>query len=483
MKKIIAMLLILCTVAICFASCAGKKNNNNGDNGNTTTNERQYLKKDFDFEGYVFKIATKGGEIGSHWASRSVSAEELNADPINDAVFVRNQAVCQAYNFEIEEIPLESNMISTLQTYLNIADEVDLVEASMRGGTANLEKEDLILNLHDPALTEMNLSNEWYDQNCINSLTVNGKLYAMTGDMIIMDDEATWVTLFNKQLAEKYEIPNLYAAVKEGKWTMDFLAECAAKITMNLEGSDEKMDVLDQWGMIGEMWNINICLVGADYPIAKIGADGKPEFACFTKDYSDAWQRCMDVLEGPDSLIAQDVKGFDSTWDALDDCFQSSRCLFNMTGLNRVAEFRSYTEMTADFGILPIPKLDAKQDGYRCTVKLNVTESIAIPKLSSDKVRTSAIVEALSEESHYTLVPAFYDTSLKNKKTRDDDSQDMLDLIFNSRVYDIGEYYDWGGVYSKVGDTLSTHSKLTAINKRKTAAETELKEYIEKTFA
>ncbi len=153
-----------------------------------------------------------------------------------------------------------------------------------------------------------------------------------------------------------------------------------------------------------------------------------------------------------------------------------------MTGLNRVAEFRSYTEMTADFGLLPIPKLEEAQKNYHCTVKMNVTESIAIPKLSSDKVRTSAIVEALSEESHYTLLLAFYDTSLKNKKTRDDDSQDMLDLIFDSKYYDIGEYYDWGGIYSTVGDTLSSHVNLNGINKRKSTAEQDLKEYLKRTF-
>ncbi len=478
MKKIIAMLLVLCTIAICFASCAGKNNNN--ENNDTPQNERQYLKKNFDFEGYVFKIATKGGDS---WAGYSVSAEELNAETINDAIFVRNQAVCEAYNFEIEAIPIAGDMVAVLKTYLNIEDEIDLVEAAMRGGTALLEKEDLLLNLHDPALTEMNLSNPWYDQNCVDTLTVNGKLYAMTGDMILLDDDATWVTLFNKQLAEKYEIPDLYAAVKEGRWTMDLLSQCAAKVTMNLDGSDEKMDVHDQWGMVSEMWGINICLAGSDYPIAKIGADGKPEFACYTKDYSNAWQKCMSVLDGKDTLIAQDIKGEPDAFAALHDCFQSSRSLFNMGGLNRVSTMRAYAEMTSDFGILPVPKLDEKQDGYRCTVKLNTTESIAIPALSSDKQRTSAIVEALSEESHYTLVPAYYDVSLKNKKTRDDDSQDMLDIIFNSRIYDIGEYYDWGSIYTTVGNTLKDHTTLNGINKRKVSAETELKEFIDKTFA
>jgi len=49
------------------------------------------------------------------------------------------------------------------------------------------------------------------------------------------------------------------------------------------------------------------------------------------------------------------------------------------------------------------------------------------------------MLEALQSESAKTVRPAYYDIALKTKYTRDDDSVEMLDLIFNTRVVDIGD--------------------------------------------
>jgi len=54
------------------------------------------------------------------------------------------------------------------------------------------------------------------------------------------------------------------------------------------------------------------------------------------------------------------------------------------------------------------------------------------------------ILEALSAESKYTLRPAYYDVTLKTKMARDEDSSDMLDIIFRNRVWDIGEISNFG---------------------------------------
>ena len=45
-----------------------------------------------DFGGHEFAILTKGPNDG-HWFSQDAYAEELNGEPINDAVYNRNAAV------------------------------------------------------------------------------------------------------------------------------------------------------------------------------------------------------------------------------------------------------------------------------------------------------------------------------------------------------------------------------------------------------
>ncbi len=49
-----------------------------------------------------------------------------------------------------------------------------------------------------------------------------------------------------------------------------------------------------------------------------------------------------------------------------------------------------------------------------------------------------------------TTKPAYYDDTLQGTYFRDDESADMLDIIFASRVYDVGVYYKIGGISSKI---------------------------------
>ena len=47
------------------------------------------------------------------------------------------------------------------------------------------------------------------------------------------------------------------------------------------------------------------------------------------------------------------------------------------------------------------------------------------------------------------ITPAYYETTLKYRDFRDEESEEMLDdYIFDNIVYDLGTLYDFGGVHS-----------------------------------
>ena len=52
------------------------------------------------------------------------------------------------------------------------------------------------------------------------------------------------------------------------------------------------------------------------------------------------------------------------------------------------------------------------------------------------------------------VIPAYYDVQLKTKIARDDESSEMLDIIFAGRKYDLGSIYDWGGLTSKFSEAM-----------------------------
>jgi len=111
----------------------------------------------------------------------------------------------------------------------------------------------------------------------------------------------------------------------------------------------------------------------------------------------------------------------------------------------RVVEW--YRGMESDFGILPLPKYDENQDNYYSVVNPYTGALLGVPKSADDFERVSVILEALAAEGKYTLQPAYYDVVLQRKYTRDEESGEMLDLIFGSRVYDVGAVYAFGGVF------------------------------------
>lgn len=49
------------------------------------------------------------------------------------------------------------------------------------------------------------------------------------------------------------------------------------------------------------------------------------------------------------------------------------------------------------------------------------------------------MLEILNYESYKTVIPAYYETALKTKYSRDAESSEMIDLIFASRKIDIGD--------------------------------------------
>jgi hypothetical protein len=118
--------------------------------------------------------------------------------------------------------------------------------------------------------------------------------------------------------------------------------------------------------------------------------------------------------------------------------FQEDRGLFMWVRLRIVQNLRG---METDFGILPMPKLNEAQQEWYSTVNSFTGQGVALANLhdADGLARAGHIMEALAAESKYTVTLAYYDTQLKTKIARDDDSSAMLDIIFSSKVWDVGE--------------------------------------------
>ena len=141
-------------------------------------------------------------------------------------------------------------------------------------------------------------------------------------------------------------------------------------------------------------------------------------------------------------------------------------------------------EMDADFGILPIPKVDDTQEKYGNTVQYGNATCYAVPYNTPDSDFSGFMIEALGyySSTEYSetdsLKAAYYETTLKRKATRDDDSWDMLDLVFDNKIFDIACAQDTAGINGKIIESTKSQDKAwaTVVASYREQIETEINE-------
>jgi hypothetical protein len=135
-----------------------------------------------------------------------------------------------------------------------------------------------------------------------------------------------------------------------------------------------------------------------------------------------------------------------------DECalFMKGEALFisnNMTMIDRIRD------MDDDFGILPYPKADAAQNAYHSVMGTNAM-SFGILAAAENIERIGEVTCAMTAVSMDTVKPAYYESTLKRKRARDEESLDMLEIITSTRIVDVGLIYNWGGFATAYRDNV-----------------------------
>jgi len=389
-----------------------------------------------DLGGYKFRVVSRA-ENHVHWFARDISAEEETGDPINDAVYRRNKTIEETYNIEIVDLPQRGNPTETAQKAVRAGDDMFDVVSTSLDGVANMGTAGLLFNLR--RIPNIDLSKPWWDRQANEQLTIGGRLFGTISNLLILDKDATWVFLFNKLLLQEFQLDDLYQMVKSGSWTMDRLLEMMTVASSDLNGDGTMHEREDRFGLVSENENAGAFFQTTGEKIISLDKNGMPEVTMFTPRALDVCDMIVKLQSNKNITINP------SHHDLQEVIFNDNRGLFLYIGMNRVTLLRN---METDFGIIPPPKFDKSQDKYYIHVDVGCTSSVAVPVTVPDIGQTGMILEALTAESHYTLLPAYYDITLKTKFLRDDESSEMLDLIFSNRVYELGHIFNWGTAYN-----------------------------------
>ncbi len=362
-------------------------------------------------------------------------ADGLTGEVVNDATLAREQTVENRFGIDIEWMEEKNSaMQTTIRNMLNSGlIDFDLVGAET-DHIVTLGAEGLFMNWIDAPY--LDFSQPWWnaDANMVDALSINGKLYGITGDLSRLFVQKHGCVFFNKAIMADYPaIPDLYEMVLEGKWTLEQMIGFGALVKEDLNG-DQVMNEEDRYGLCSyyatpfDNW-----IIALGQSVAVKNEEGIPEFTLDTQPMYDLCDLLTDFYHSDTTFIHSGSKAGSIKF------FAENHCLFTVGGFEWATDMR---EMTNDFGIIPYPKLNEQQEGYYTGYSDVGTSCFAIPEAHGDQEFVCAVTEALAAESYRKVTTAYFETALKEKYARDSISSQMLDMIREGIVFDFGFYYN-----------------------------------------
>lgn len=418
-----------------------------------------------DFGGYEFRVMS---DIVDMSGVPILYAEEMNGEAVNDALYSRDRELEEKYNVDVTFIEKSADTISTS---VKAGDDICDVTFPNVPSMFTMAQEGYLLDYN--SIDSIDLSNPWWDQRIISGYSVKGKTYCMTGDYTLRNPMTEFVLQYNKQIYENYGFDDPYQMVWDGKWTFDSFWGMAKQVSSDLNG-DGAMDANDMWGFITEISAPYYFFIGGGNKPLEQTDDGYRITLGDEKIVSALENSLFFAVDGQNALCVDDGKfqptSGNSVWQEAYRMFTSDQALFRSSALGDILEYR---EMKMDYGILPIPMASEAQDGYYCLVSA-WDSPMVIPITVSDPERTGLLVEALGWLSHDEVKSVFFDTLLSGKLMRDDESIEMLDLITQSKTYDIEWTINLTGIFSITTDiaknkTDNLTSKLASIEEKSQA--------------
>ena len=433
MKKTnLIALILLASILVSCGSGAGGNDTTDGMGGETTTDavttEETDGLPDKKLDGFELRFYNYNKEWFV-WAENQLDFESETGDVLNDAIYKRNRKIEERFDAKITETAVNDTKAEIGNIVMSGDDLFDIVMLYDMN-VASIFSNDIIVPWND--MPYVNFGKPWWDSVANSVFSVNGEQFAAVGDFSMSMRSRNYLWIMNKTMySEAGDTNDIYKLVYDGDWTYDrFLS--IAKDFVNDTNGDGKMDENDRYGVTSAVklyYEAMFASAGCRY----VDTDKNGELHFTLADDS----RAVDVLTRLFELNTGDTyypAGTD-IHNTNFDFFMNRHALFIATSTAYISRFRDFED---DIAFLPVPKYDADQEEYRSLSAGGTVAAIPATVTDERKENIGLLLEALSFESNKTVLPAYYESTLKGKFTRDEDSVKMLDIILGSSFYDLG---------------------------------------------
>ncbi len=443
-----------------FFGCANIKNDTTDTTGETepavtepetdpVAERLEALRETVDWGGEDFGILYVN-DIAGYTEEVEISTDEKST-VVSEAVHQRNTLFEEYGNLEFTLVPTSNGSVTTkLQGEVQTATGDFFLVTQTTSGTAAAATSNL---LYDYLALDIDYDQDWWDEGTLD-FALDGKVFFMNGPFNIVDDDVTFVMIFNKTLRENYGVENPYQLVKDGKWTLDKFNSIISKLAT--ENGDGTWNEEDTYGFTApeSIGNTFFYSAGLQYVNNSRDMDA-PELVLTGAKLEQA----LDVLAIARSIVHDNHSSYIAApgSEALaKGVFTGGRSLFYCEAASYLRALNQ--EMEAVYGIIPLPKYNEQQENYT-TWSHSIGSTLSIPTSvgngKQDMEQFAAVLELYTILSEQHVRPAYYDNMLTTRNVHDAESAEMMDLIFLHRTYDMAMYFDSLGMASIFSTSVS----------------------------
>ena len=445
MRKI--ALLLIALLAAQTISCGSEKTDGETTTGGQLTDGTEsssaaddvsiYEFPDFDYGGGEFVILNTRQEYNFY---DSLDFEEATGDSLDDAIYDRNRALEERFNFKfvINNEYLYQDASTHLQNMIMANDDVYDAAFLRDIWMQNLLTSGMCMDMQN--LAGFNFDEPWWDSQAIEDTRFGESqaIYYAFSDISLVDFEGTVVIFFNENMMSDLNLDMPYDSVRDGTWTWDKLNELmTAGANLNGDASftwDKNASAV--YGLVGYQHTMDSLIVGAGENFFVKDETGTPKLATEGNRFFDVVDNMVNMLTAEGKYLF--LNNNTDPMDHYEAAFKNRRALM-MTAQIKAAN--TYRDMEDSYGILPIPKYDESQQSYRCIRSYTYPLSIPVTNVEADSA--AIILDAMAYMTYTDVMDDFYSGRISMKALRNDDSIEMLEIIRGSRYYDIGQAYGW----------------------------------------
>lgn len=378
--------------------------------------------------------------------------EAFNGDILNDNVMKRNIYLKDTIGVEVMFTHSE-NFTNIIRQDISSGDYIYEIINPQYNDVVDLFNAQLLSNI---ANTGIDLSYSWFDKECSDIFSVQGKVLAIAPEFIYIDDVCTPAVIYNRELVTDNAFGNLYEMVNNKTWTWDKMIEMSEVVTSTNE-DDGEYTLEDFYGISSQNDFAYYMLHSAG--LTTLVKNSKGEFV-----YNGTNETLVDCLSDVYTLMSnpkvflnrQGTVGSTVEIPAILDHFAEGLTLFLIRPVESLFGLKDRTD---NLGIIPLPLYYEGQENYYSATNTWVAGTLCLPSYVGNAAKIVDSIQLLSMKAQEIVTPALYEVCLGQRLIHEPDSAKMLDIIFDNKTYDFGFTFNVGSIRNtivKKGNAINT---------------------------